>query len=99
MALTLLSLLLFSTSFLLAHSLDLTIPLLHGCGNIEFDINFMRPTITIYDASNLLNFTVTDTMDLENPMKVTMHATTAESVTIDTFNKPMCTKRLLLDVC
>ena len=32
-------------------------------------------------------------------MKVTMHATTAESVTIDAFNKPMCTKRLLLDVC
>jgi hypothetical protein len=65
MALTFLSLLVFPATFLLAtQSLDLTIPLLHGCGNIEFDVNFMKPTITIYDASNLLNFTITDTMDL-----------------------------------
>jgi mannose/fructose/N-acetylgalactosamine-specific phosphotransferase system component IIB len=89
----------FSASFLLARSFYLTIPLLHGCGNIEFDVNFMKPTIIIYDASNLKNFSITDTMDLQNPMKVTMHPTTAASVMIDTFNKPLCTKRLLLDVC
>jgi hypothetical protein len=59
-----LSLLVFSASFILARSFDLTIPLLHGCGNIEFDVNFMKPTIIIYDASNLKNFTITDTMDL-----------------------------------
>jgi hypothetical protein len=65
MALTFLSLLIFSAFSLLAtHAFDLSIPLLHGCGNIEFDVNFMKPTITIYDASNLLNFTITDTMDL-----------------------------------
>jgi len=65
MALTFLSLLVFPAAYLLAtQAFDLTIPLLHGCGNIEFDVNFMKPTITIYDASNLLNFTITDTMDL-----------------------------------
>lgn len=64
MALNKLSLLVISTYLLLAQAFDLTVPLLHGCGNIEFDVNFMKPTITIYDASNLLNFTVTDTMDL-----------------------------------
>ena len=64
MALTFISLLIFSASSLLTQAFDLSIPLLHGCGNIEFDVNFMKPTITIYDASNLLNFTITDTMDL-----------------------------------
>jgi hypothetical protein len=64
MALTFLSLLIFSASSLATKAFDLSIPLLHGCGNIEFDVNFMKPTITIYDASNLLNFTITDTMDL-----------------------------------
>jgi hypothetical protein len=38
------------TSSALALGLDLAIPILHGCGNIEFDINFMKPTIIIYDA-------------------------------------------------
>ena len=82
-----------------AGQIDLTIPLLHSCGNIEFDIKFMKPTITLYDAKDLVNFAVTDTMDLENPMKVTLTTHLVDTLVIDTFTKPICTKRLLLDVC
>lgn len=29
---------------------EVSIPMLHGCGNIELEINFMKPTIIVYDA-------------------------------------------------
>jgi hypothetical protein len=72
-----------------------------GCGNLEFDINFMKPRLTIYEAKALMNFSVTDTMDLNNPMKVTLNGQSKfDPVVIDQYNKqPLCTKRLLLDVC
>lgn len=52
----------------------LSVPLLHGgCGNIEFDVSFMKPRLTLYDSRQLLNFSVTDTMDLNNPMRVALN--------------------------
>jgi len=80
-------------------AIDLTIPILHGCGNIEFDVNFMKPTITLFNGKDLISFAVTDTMDLANPMKVTLTSHEVDNLVIDTFTKPICTKRLLLDVC
>lgn len=47
--------------------------MINNCGNIEFDINFMKPRIYLYDAKLLRNFTVTDTMDLNNPMKIALN--------------------------
>jgi len=38
-------------------------------------------------------------MDLANPMKVALTTHQADTLTIDTFTRPICTKRLLLDVC
>lgn len=42
----------------------------HNCGNVEFQINFMKPKLTLYDSKLLMNFTITDTMDEYNPMSV-----------------------------
>jgi acid phosphatase family membrane protein YuiD len=50
MPLTLRKLAVFSACILLVQALNLSIPLVNGCGSIEFDINFMKPAIVIYDA-------------------------------------------------
>ncbi len=81
-------------------SRDLVVPLMHGCGNIEFDINFMRPILFLKEAKMLKNFTITDTMDLNNPMKVTLNGNSKlDEIKIEQFHKNICTKRLLLEVC
>lgn len=79
---------------------EYTINLVNECGNREFEVNFMRPTIILYNARSIINFTVTDTMDLANPMKVSLKPGHQDDmIAINTFNKPLCTKKLLLDVC
>ncbi len=76
------------------------INIVNECGNVEFDVNFMRPTIILYNARSIVNFTITDTMDLSNPMKVTLKENHEDDmIAIDTFHKPLCTKKLLVDVC
>jgi len=60
----------------------------------------MKPTLTLFDPQRQLkNFTVTDTVDLNNPMKISGLKQTQDVIVIDNFNRPMCTKRILLDVC
>ena len=49
---------------------DFLLPLMHGCGNIQFDVNFMHPSIIISEAKLIKNLTVTDARDLNNPMRV-----------------------------
>lgn len=39
-------------------------------------------------------------MDEPNPMRVTLNGqSTYEPLVINTFNKPLCTKKLLLEIC
>ena len=63
---------------------DLLLPLMHGCGNIEFDVNFMRPSIIISEAKLIKNLTVTDARDLNNPMRVQLNGHSKQDIiTID----------------
>lgn len=43
---------------------------MHGCGNVEFEINFMNPRLTIYDSKQIATLTITDTMNPNDPMEV-----------------------------
>ena len=72
----------------------------HKCGNIEVDVNFMSPKLIIYDSKNLLNLTITDTLNLDNPMHVKLNGQApTDPLIIDSFYRQICTKRLLLDFC
>ena len=42
------------------------IMLQNQCGNIEFDVNFMKPTLTLLDAGIIANITVIDVRDEKN---------------------------------
>jgi hypothetical protein len=57
---------------------------MHGCGNIEFDVNFMRPSIIISQAKLIKNLTVTDARNLNNPMRVQLNGRSKQDIiTID----------------
>ena len=63
---------------------DLLLPLMHGCGNLDFDVNFMHPSIIISQAKLIKNLTVTDAMDLSNPMRVLLNGHAKQDIiTID----------------
>ena len=63
---------------------DLLLPLMHGCGNLDFDVNFMHPSIIISQAKLIKNLTVTDAMDLNNPMRVQLNGHAKQDIiTID----------------
>ena len=72
---------------------DLIIPLNHSCGQVEFNVNFMRPEIILYSAPLIKNLTLIDKMDPKNPMHVENidGRFKAESATIDQFHKNICT--------
>lgn len=42
------------------------IMLQNQCGNVEFDVNFMKPTLTLLDSGLVANFTVIDARDERN---------------------------------
>lgn len=47
---------------------DLEIPITDFCGNVEFNVNYMLPKITIYDSYLIQNMTLTDYMEESYPM-------------------------------
>ena len=80
--------------------LSLLVPITHKCGNVEFAINFMKPKIMLLDSKQLANFTLTDTMDEANPMHVELNGKAHhDPLIVDTFYRPLCTKKMLLEIC
>lgn len=59
----------------------------HRCGNVEFNINFLPPKVTIRENARLIqNFTVTDMMDEAHPMHFKLNGQAkTDSLVIDTF--------------
>ena len=60
---------------------DYSIALKNGCGNIEFDVNFMSPSIIIGEGARLIkNLTVIDSMELNNPMRLQLNGQAKQDV-------------------
>lgn len=54
----------------LAYKQDYPVTIHNRCGNVEFEIKFLKPKITLNDAKLLKEFTIIDLLDEPNPMKV-----------------------------
>ena len=60
----------------------------------------MSPKLIIYGSKNLLNLTITDTLNLDIPMHAQLNGNAvADPLIIDSFYRPLCTKRILIDLC
>lgn len=69
------------------------------CGNVEFDVNFMRPTLKFLESGLIANITVIDVRDERNQQAFTLPQGGSQPIVISSFQQPICTKRLLLEVC
>lgn len=86
-------------AFQISSCFEILLNMTNGCGNAEFDIHFMTPIIIIYEGRNIFNVTITDTMNLSNPISIPLKNKKTDVFIIDAFPRSVCTKRLLLDVC
>lgn len=73
---------------------------MHGCGNLNFDVNFMHPSLILSNARLIKNVTVTDAMDLSNPMRIQLNGQAKQdAITIEQFGRVICTKKMVLEIC
>ncbi len=67
---------------------------------MELRLYFLKPKLTFYDSRKLLNLTITDTMDEWNPMHVQLNGQAKmDPLVIENFYKPLCTRKILIEVC